>query len=353
MNFEDITFESLLKEKLAAVSSKLDTRESSVLYNALAPNAAETIQMYIALKMLEDRTYADTATGDDLTKRCAERGITRKSATKAILKAEFNIDVPLSARFSGEDLNYTVVEKINNGVYKLECEAVGETGNSYLGTLIPIDYIKGLTKAEITELLIPGEDAENDETLRKRYFDGFDSQAFGGNKADYKEKTNSIAGVGGTKVYPVWNGGGTVKLAIIDSAFKVPSTELLNIVQTTIDPEQNQGEGQGLAPIGHIVTVTGVAGVIVNISSNITLKTGYVWQDVESYIKTSVEEYLSELRKTWQDSDSIVVRIAYIESRILNVAGVEDIKDTFINGIGENLTLTADEIPILGEVVSI
>lgn len=309
--------------------------------------------MYIALKMLEDRTYADTATGDDLTKRCAERGITRKSATKAILKAEFNIDVPLSARFSGEDLNYTVVEKINSGVYKLECEGVGETGNGYLGTLIPIDYIKGLTKAEITELLIPGEDAEDDETLRKRYFDGFDSQAFGGNKADYKEKTNSIAGVGGTKVYPVWNGGGTVKLVIIDSAFKVPSTELLNIVQTTIDPEQNQGEGQGLAPIGHIVTVTGVAGVIVNISSNITLKTGYVWQDVESYIKTSVEEYLAELRKTWQDSDSIVVRIAYIESRILNVAGVEDIKDTFINGIGENLTLTADEIPILGEVVSI
>ena len=353
MNFEDITYESLLKEKLAAVSSRLDTRESSVLYNALAPNSAETIQMYIALKMLEDRTYADTATGEDLTKRCAERGIIRKSATKAILKGEFNIDIPLGSRFSEEELNYTVVKKINSGVYKLECEIAGEVGNGYFGTLIPIDYIKGLTKAEITELLIPGEDEEDDESLRKRYFDGFDSQAFGGNKADYKEKTNSIAGVGGTKVYPVWNGGGTVKLTIIDSTFNLPSTELLNTVQTIVDPIQNQGTGQGLAPIGHVVTVTGVTGVIVNISSNIILKTGYVWEDVKNYIKASVEEYLLELRKTWQDSDGIVVRIAYIESRILNITGVEDIKDTLLNGMGENLVLSADEVPILGEVINV
>ena len=188
MNFEDITYESLLREKLAAVSSKLDTRESSVLYNALAPNSAETIQMYIVLKMLEDRTYADTSVGEDLTKRCAERGIIRKSATKAILKGEFNIDIPLGSRLSGEELNYVVVEKINSGVYKLECETAGEVGNGYFGTLIPIDYIKGLTKAEITELLIPGEDEETDEVLRKRYFNGFDSQAFGGNKADYKKR---------------------------------------------------------------------------------------------------------------------------------------------------------------------
>lgn len=352
MNFEDITFESLLKEKLAQVSSKLDTRESSVLYNALAPNTAETIQMYIALKMLENRTYADTAAGEDLTKRCAERGVIRKAATKAILKAEFNTDIPLGSRFSGEELNYTTVEKINNGVYKLECETAGEAGNSYFGTLIPIDYIKGLKKAELTQLLIPAEDEEADESLRKRYFTGFDSQAFGGNKADYQEKTNSIAGVGGTKVYPVWNGGGTVKLTIIDSAFNVPSTELLNIVQTTMDPVQNQGTGQGLAPIGHVVTVTGVAAATVNISSNITLKTGYVWEDVENYIKTSAEEYLLELRKTWQDSDGITVRIAYIESRILNITGVEDIKDTLLNGTGENLVLSADEVPILGEVIN-
>jgi len=29
--------------------------------------------------------------------------------------------------------------------------------------------------------------------------------------------------VGDVKVYPVWNGGGTVKLVIIDSEYNVPS----------------------------------------------------------------------------------------------------------------------------------
>ena len=40
-------------------------------------------------------------------------------------------------------------------------------------------------------------------------FDSMDAQSFGGNVADYKERVNAMNGVGGVKVYPVWNGGGT------------------------------------------------------------------------------------------------------------------------------------------------
>ena len=57
------------------------------------------------------------------------------------------------------------------------------------------------------------------------------------------------------KVYPVWNGGGTVKLVIINSEYQKPSPELVDQVQTIIDPVQNQGMGLGVAPIGHVVTV--------------------------------------------------------------------------------------------------
>ncbi|HEK5039664.1 TPA: baseplate J/gp47 family protein, partial [Clostridioides difficile] len=88
--------------------------------------------------------------------------------------------------------------------------------------------------------------------------------------------------VGGVKVYPVWNGGGTVKLVIINSNFKVPSTDLVNLVQEEIDPLQNQGEGLGLAPIGHRVTVEGVTSTTINISAEITYKNGYTWENIKS-----------------------------------------------------------------------
>ena len=241
--YESLTFEVLLKRMLDRVSNSLDKREGSIIYDAAAPAANELQNAYINLDIMINEAYADTASRYYLIKRAAERGLLPYSATKAIVKGEFNIDVPIGARFSLEAFNYIVREKISQGVFQLECEQEGTKPNSYLGTLIPIEYIEGLTKAEITELLIPGEDDEDTEHFRQRYFDSLDSQAFGGNQRDYKEKTEAIAGVGSVKVYPVWNGGGTVKLVITNSENKKPSPTLVGQVQTAIDPVQNQACG--------------------------------------------------------------------------------------------------------------
>lgn len=338
---------------LDRVPNKYDKRQGGVIWNALAPAAAELAQMYIELKYIENRTYADTATGEDLTRRAAERGIIRHPATKAILKGEFNIDVPIGSRFSLDMLNYIVIEKISDGIFKLECETPGSEGNQQFGTLIPIDYIEGLTSAELTELLIPGEDEEDTESLRERYFDSLESQAFGGNIADYKKKTNELNGVGGVKVYPVWNGGGTVKLVIIDSNYNKPSQDLIDYVQNEIDPIGHQGEGVGIAPIDHIVTVEGVTERTINIETNITFQEGYTWADVEPSFRTAINDYFHELKKTWQDEENLVIRISYIETRALNLPGVLDIQNTKINGIAENLVLADVEIPVLGEVVGL
>ncbi len=360
-NIDNITFEELMKQKLKKVAINQDKRQSSIIYNAIAGNSAETIQMYTDLKFIEDRTYGDTATGTDLDRRASERGIIRYSSTKSILKGIFTknedgvnipFDVPIGSRFSGEDFNYIVSEKIADGEFKMICETLGEAGNQYFGRLIPIDYIQNLATAELVELLIPGEDTETDEHLRERYFESFGSQAFGGNIADYKKKTNSIAGVGSTKVYPVWNGGGTVKLVILDSTYNTPSNELIDKVQTIIDPEINQGKGYGLAPIGHVVTVLGARNVNINISTRLTFQGNTTWESVKKKIKEVVEEYFEELRQKWDKWDAIIIRISHIEMRILNVTGVLDIENTKINNSTENLTLADDEIPILQEVTN-
>jgi len=353
--FESITFETILQrmlDRVTAANPNIDTREGSLIYTALAPAAVELQNMYIQLDTILNETFADTASREYLIKRAAERGINVKKATKAIRKGEFNIDVPIGSRFSLNLLNYTVIEKISNGVFKLECETAGSVGNGDSGTLLPIQFINGLTSAELTDVLIPGEDEEDTEALRQRYFNSFSSQAFGGNIADYKQKVGSMAGVGGVKVYPAWNGGGTVKLVIIDSTHSVPSSTLIDAVQTAIDPTVNAGQGVGLAPIGHVVTVTGVAATPVDIELNITYQSGWNWVTVQSAVHGAIDAYFKELSATWQDQDSVVVRISQLENRLLDVPGIVDVMETKLNGSATNLVLGADEIPIRGTVVA-
>ncbi|OOM82338.1 baseplate J-like protein [Clostridium puniceum] len=348
--YERITYEALLQRMLNRVPNTMDKREGSIIYDALAPAAVELQNMYIELDVILNETFADTASRTYLIKRAKERGINPDEATYAILKGIFNIDIPIGSRFSLDNLNYIATEKISTGVYKLQCEKSGIIGNSNFGTLIPIEYIKGLSSAELTELLIPGENEEDTEVFRKKYFASFNPEAFGGNIADYKEKVKKIQGIGGIKVYPVWNGGGTVKLVILNSEFKKPTLELIDLVQTTVDPVQNHGEGLGTAPIGHVVTVEGVQEESVDITLNLTYQNGGSWDIVKLRALEEVNKYLGELNQTWENSEHIIIRVSQIESRLLEIPEILDISNTKINNIEANFNLGQNSIAVRGEV---
>lgn len=352
--YEDITFEVILQRMLDRVPDNLDKRESSPIYNALAPAAVELQLMYIEFDIILQETFGDTASKEYLIRRAAERGIHPYPSTYAILKGEFtptSINIPIGSRFSLHDLNYYVKEKIEDGVYQVECEEPGVKGNQYFGDLIPIEYIDGLETAKLTEILIPGEDEEDTESLRSRYFASFDTKSYGGNKKDYIDKTNSIAGVGSTKVTPIWKGGGTVKLTILNSNFDKASPTLIDTVQQIIDPTKD-GHGLGVAPIGHIVTVDTAEEVTVNIASNITFDDGYSFSILKPQIEQVVSDYLLELRKDWANQNNLIVRIAQIETKILGIEGVIDIGGTKINDSASNLILSTYQIPIMGGVNS-
>lgn len=347
--YENVTYELIMNRMLDRVSDQVDKREGSVIWDALAPAAVELELMYIEFELILQETFGDTASREYLIRRAKERGITPYPATYALLKGEFNIDVPIGSRFSLNELNYLVVEQIGTGVFKMECETLGVQGNKYFGDLIPIEYIDGLQTAKLTELLIPGEDEEDTESLRTRYFESFDTKPFGGNQKDYIQKTNSIAGVGSTKVTPIWDGGGTVKLTILNSEFDKASSELVNTVQQEIDPTKD-GHGVGIAPIGHIVTVNTAEEIAVNITSNIIFDEGYSFTGQKQNIIDAISAYLLELRKEWANQTNLVVRIAQIETRILAIKGIIDISGTKINGAASNLTLTKYQIPVMGGV---
>lgn len=351
--YENITFESIMERMLDKIPSTMDKREGSVIWDALSPAAIELQNMYIALDTVLNETYADTASMFYLKKRAAERGIHQIMATNAILQGKFTpitLEIPVGSRFSCDSLNYVVTESGLDGECVLMCETAGTEGNSHFGLLIPVDYMEGLETAELTELLIPAEDDETVESLRTRYLNSLSSQAYGGNIADYKEKTMSVNGVGGVKVIPVWNGGGTVKLIIIDSTFGVPSDELIDSVKTVADPYPNEGLGYGFAPIGHVVTAEGVVGKTVNIVTDIVYANDWSWEAAQSKIKEAIDTYFLELSKEWDSNDNLIVRISQLESRILDCEGVIDVSGTTLNGSGSNLSLDVDEIPVRGTV---
>lgn len=403
--FESKTYEALLASAMARVTTAVDKREGSMVMNGVAPSMAELAQLYIAADFVFQATYLLTAPREYLIKRASDRNMAPYPASAAVFRAVFNIEVPVGTRFSCEDLNFLVTGRLTDDTdtdtrlsHEITCETVGSVANSYTGILIPVEYVNGLTLAELVELIVPGDDEEGTEAFRQRVLDSYQSQAFGGNQADYIEKVQAIAGVGAVKVHAVWNGdispselipgdevtawyeatvgslvpsvatwltaiyitaldrkltvGGTVRLVILASNNAVPSETFLEEIQTAVDPTQNAGEGLGLAPIGHVVNVVGVQPETVDISLNLTYAAGWNWAAVQSYVVAVVDEYFAELAESWATADFLTVRISQIESRILSAcpAMVTDIGGTQINGVEANLVLGADSIPVRGSV---
>lgn len=402
--FEQHTYEALVKSALANVPNGIDKREGSMVFNGVAPSMAELAQLYIGLDFVFKATYLLTAPREYLIKRASDRNMAPKPASPAVFRAECNIEVPLGTRFSCEDINFVVTARMEDKdtedvkSHEVTCEKAGGLGNGYTGQLIPVEYVNGLTRAELVELLVPGEDDEETEVFRQRVLDSFQSQAFGGNQADYKEKVLAMPGVATLKVHPVWNEGlrpstlipgdavtswfeaavgalepavaawltavytaardklltvgGTVKLVLLAANNTVPTDTLIDDVQTAVDPTENAGEGLGLAPIGHVVQVTGVTPEPVNVMLNLTYAPGWGWDAVQSYVLATLDTYFAELTGQWSSSEFLTVRISQIESRILSACPtmVMDIGGTKINGKEENLVLGPDSIPVRGAV---
>lgn len=154
-------YEELLDEMLDNVSDDLDKREGSIAHDFLSPTAFELATFYYVLENSINLMFADTAVDVFLDKICEQVGITRKSATNAIRKGLFYnadnelMDVEIGTRYSANSVVFTVTERIDTGTYKLQCETAGTEGNNYTGDLVPVQYIEGLGRVTITDILIP------------------------------------------------------------------------------------------------------------------------------------------------------------------------------------------------------
>lgn len=372
------TYDYILTEALSKVPDNIDKREGSIIRDALSPCCYEAAKHILYLADIIEQTYIETANGLWLDGRVIEGGVTRDPATYAkklgVFKTQLDepCQISIGQSFStvGDTiLNYTAVQVYANengdvvpGSYVMQCNTVGSVGNSYIGRIVPNDYIEKLVSAEITTLLYPGEEEESDDSLRERFLANLMKTAFGGNIAQYRQWAKEIPGIGGVQVYPVWAGGGTVKLSIIDTDYNSCSSEFCQTILEKFDPENSGGEtglGLGIAPIGHKVAVSTPLPRTINVSGKITLLPGYKLETLMPDIKASLENYLLSLREAWENSDdennySVTVYLGRINFTILNVKGVSSAYELKLNETDTDIKLTEtsslQEIPVLGTV---
>lgn len=368
-NLDRFDYYFLLERALSRVPDTVDKRQGSVIFDAIAPCCYELAEAYIELIRLCDESFADTASGEFLDRRCAEAGVFRRGATKALCLGRFTLEggegavLAEGTRFSLDGASPAATYAVKSafgpeGEYLLECEQEGAGGNNPSGKLSQLDFVPGLVTAELLSVKTQAVDAETDDELRARYMDIVTGRPFGGNISQYRAWLLERPEVGAVQVYPVWNGGGTVKCSVISKSFEPLTAEELAAVQDAIDPPLFPGKGRGAAPIGHSVTIATPQKKAVNITCGVGLKDGITVSQVTPLIKAAVENYLLEVKKAWDDGDgkySSGIYTARVNAAILSVPGVQNVSGTTLGGAQGDMELRQDEflqeLPAMGGLI--
>lgn len=347
-----MTYETIMRTMMEDMPDDIDTSEGSLIFNACAKQAVRLEEAYLLLAGLEQNMYTDTADLEHLIRNGNDRGCYINQATYAEFTAQFNCPVPAGSRWNLDEYNYTVFNVISeeNHTYRLGCDTPGAEPNHVMGDLDPIEYVEGFEWGKIIKCTLEGTDQEETETYRARVMATYNYRGFAGNREYYKSRLKELSGVYGCKLERVSAPSDRIKATIIGQDYRTPSEEVITAAQTAVDPIVNSGEGEGFAPIGHRVTVIGVKETVVNIETTITCESGYSPEALKSYINQAVDNYLLSLRKKWEDSKTIIVRILQIEAALINITGILDVAGTKINGAEKNLQITDKSVPVKGEI---
>lgn len=369
--FQNKDYDYFLRKMLDAVPDNIDKREGSIIYDALAPAALVMGQQSLDMANVIKETYIKTASGEFLDYRAIEHGTSRYPATQTEAKAKVLNDkkeplnnVQIGDKFAsiGDSPIFYAVTKVNDDLtVELTAEVKGSSANSYIGQILPVTPNDLLSWAEITEITAPARDVESDDHLRARLLSSQSWIAYGGNVADYLDMTSKIDEVGAAQIYPTWNGGGTVKVVILNNDLMPASASLVQKVKNTLDPEDKQAAGYGLAPIDHNVTVTAPEKLIVNIDISVKLDDTEVARYVKDSIIKAIEDYFQSLRKDWPDINQRLGRgyeqtiyRSKILSQVMLTEGVVNAKLPSLNGKDADIDLVFNnaksQLPVVGTV---
>lgn len=339
---------------LSNVDNSYNKSEGEFIYDALRPVSIELESTYITIDGLEDKRFADTATGKNLERICKEKGLTRKTRSRAngtvTITGVAGSPITSGQLVASDSLNFEFLETttvpISGSVnVSVRCKTYGTVGNVVVGAIKYFPKtLSGLQTVTNNEAFSNGTNDETDDALRIRYYAKVNANETTANKAAFKSWALSINGVGVAKVIPLWNGAGTVKVVIANSEMKEADSTLVSEVQAYIDPNMN-GDGSGVMPTcGAVCTVESAIEKTINIS--LTIQTTLDSNIAKTNIENAITEYFQSI--AFQQT---YVSYQMIGNRILNIDGINDSSNLLVNDGITNIILEDTEIPILGSVV--
>lgn len=206
--------------------------------------------------------------------------------------------------------------------------------------------IVGVTARSNAEAIVGGVEAEDDEGLRKRLILRL-QPAGPGNQKDYIRWSLDEPGVGRVTVIPIADGPNTVTVIISTVDGDPNSSDTVDHLQATLDPDPDQGAGE--APIGVAVTVETTTLLNIDATAAIEFDTGYTLDGdsgtfaMRDVVTAAVAAYVNALPPAGE-----VVR-QEVEAKIMDVDGVHDLADITLTGAGPNGNIQPDpnEVPRL------
>lgn len=345
--YENQTQDAILQRLLGDVTSGVDTSEGSFTYDVLSPEAIELAQAYLQLGQVLVLAFAQTTNGQYLDYRAGEHGVIRLIATYAAgtvtVIGTIGTVIPAGTIFitnGGVQFATSADATIpSGGSVNISVTAVnaGAAGNVPAGTIttaqVAIVGVTGITNAAPTT---GGTDTESDTALLARLLIKVQLPATSGNANDYKIWATSVAGVGDAKVFPLWNGNGTVKVCIIDSNKQPATSDVVTNVANYIET---------VRPVGATVTVESATGLNIDVAATLTLGTGYDSIAVTAAITSGITSYLASI--AFQQN---YVSYAKIGDIILQTDGVLDYTGLTVNSGTSNIPVTDEQVAITGTI---
>jgi uncharacterized phage protein gp47/JayE len=345
--------ETIHRRMLEKAPPGIDTSEGSFFWDTTRPGAIEKAQLVqFTLQNLLQIFFVQTSYGQYLDYLGQVRGVTRLPATPSAGKVKFtgqpgtviNAGTRVSTQ-SSTNSSAIIFETTESGVINEQgevtviavCTETGTIGNVPTGVIVLMaEPVEGVTSVTNPEPFTGGTNIEDDDVFRERILDTWRLPATSGNKTHYRLWAREVPGVGDAKVFPLWNGPGTVKVVIVDGNKRAANSELLDAVTTHIEE---------MRPIGADVTVASATEKQINITANVSLASGYTIAQVQQLYEEAVTNFLKEIVLV-----ETYVSYAQLGKLLLETPGVGDYANLLVNGSTANVLLGGEEIPVLGTV---
>lgn len=334
------------------IPNEWNKQEGYPVYDITRGFAFALDELDAKIEDIKQKQSVRNLSGQDLEKVIEERtGLTRKTGVKAVGRVKIvsgQGTVLKTDLFATEnDIYFQSLEAkdVTAGDYVLvECTEGGLVGNVGTGTITVVPKtITGISQITNDEPTSGGYDTETDASLLERYFDRLRNPVNGVNANQYITWANSVAGVGGARCIPTWNGKNTVKVIIIGNDYKPASDNVVKLVQDYIDPNKN-GDGSGVATIGAVTTVVSAKTTPIKVTIKGVKFSGDV-NTLKAEIKDTIDRYI---RQSAFNTD--YVSIAKIGALIIDIDGVTDFKELKLNDAHDSIQIENDACGVLSGV---